>query len=126
MDISKSYHISAPPLDVWRALVDPEAIDEWGGGPVVMTDEPGSRFTLWGGDIYGTVLSVDSGSRLVEEWYGGPWAHPSVVTFSVDAESGGTLLRLQQTDVPDQEADEIDAGWDEYYLGPLKRLLESR
>ena len=124
MDISKSYHIAAPPLAVWRALVDPEVIEEWGGGPAVMTDEPGSRFTLWGGDVYGTVLSVDSGSRLVEEWYSGPWAHPSTLTFSLEAEEGGTLLKLDQTGVPDEEAADVDTGWDEYYVGPLKELLE--
>ena len=84
MDIAKAYHIDAAPLAVWRALVDPQMIEAWGGGPVVMTYEPDSRFTLWGGDVYGTVLSVDPGVRLVEEWYAGPWPHPSTVTFSLE------------------------------------------
>ena len=124
MDIAKAYHIDAAPLAVWRALVDPQMIEAWGGGPVVMTDEPDSRFTLWGGDVYGTVLSVDPGVRLVEEWYAGPWPHPSTVTFSLEQEEGGTLLQLQQTGVPDEEVADVDAGWDEYYVGPMKQLLE--
>lgn len=33
-------------------------------------------------------------------------------------------LRLVQEWWGDDEADDFDAGWDDYYLGPLKELLE--
>lgn len=123
-DVRKSYLIDAPPADVWRALVEPKVIEAWGGGPAEMTPEPGAAFSLWGGDIHGTVTAVEPGRRLVEDWYGGDWPAPSTVTFTLSEEPCGTRLTLEQTGVPDEEAADIDAGWDDYYLGPIKTLLD--
>lgn len=125
MDIRKTYVIDSPPDDVWRALTDPETIDAWGGGPVVMAAEPGFEFSFWGGDIHGTVREVDPGRSMVQEWYGGDWPAPSLARFTLAANAeGGTLLTLDHTGVPDDEAADFDAGWDDYYVGPLKDLLE--
>jgi uncharacterized protein YndB with AHSA1/START domain len=126
MDISKSYFIDSPAERVWAALTQPDVIDSWGGGPSVMAPEPGFEFTLWGGDIHGTVLEVDAGRLLVEEWYSGDWSAPSIARFVLRAEpDGGTRLALLHTGVPEAEAADIDAGWDDYYLGPLQSMLES-
>ena len=46
MDIRKTYVIGAPVDDVWAALTDPEVIVRWGGGPVVMSAEPGFAFSM--------------------------------------------------------------------------------
>lgn len=126
MDLKKSYFIGAPPESVWRALTDPAVIDAWGGGPAEMRAEAGAPFSLWGGDIYGTVTAAEPPVRLVQEWWGGAgWKTPSVATFELEAEGDGTLLTLVHCGVPDDVAADFDAGWDDYYLGPLKELLES-
>lgn len=125
MDIRKTYEIDAPADEVWRALTDPKAIEDWGGGPAVMAAHPGFEFSLWDGDIYGTVREVDPGRMLLEDWYGGDWDAPSLARFTlVEKPSGGTLLELVHTGVPDDDADEFDTGWDDYYLGPIKDMLE--
>ena len=56
--IKKVYKIAASPDQVWKALVDPEVIDKWGGGPSNMNSEVGFQFQLWGGDIYGKNIEV--------------------------------------------------------------------
>ena len=126
MDLTKSYFIGAPPEAVWRALTDPALIDAWGGGPAAIRAEPGAAFTFWGGDIYGTVTAAEPPVRLVEEWWGDDveWDEASVAAFSLVPEGEGTRLTLEHRNVPDDEAEELDAGWDDYYLGPLKELLE--
>ncbi|MAG60065.1 hypothetical protein CMO96_04730 [Candidatus Woesebacteria bacterium] len=53
--IEKDYHIKASKDKVWQALVDPDVVNRWGGGPATMSDEEGSEFKLWGGDIHGPV-----------------------------------------------------------------------
>ncbi len=55
MAIEKSYLINAPVSKVWQALVDPNLIEKWGGGPVEMRAEVGAEFTLWG-DYHGGPL----------------------------------------------------------------------
>jgi uncharacterized protein YndB with AHSA1/START domain len=126
MDLTKSYFIGAPPAAVWRALTDPAVIDAWGGGPAEIRAEAGAAFTFWGGDIFGTVTAAEPPHRLVQEWWGDDveWDEASEVTFDLTPEGSGTRLALAHTNVPDDEADEFDAGWDDYYLGPLKELLE--
>lgn len=126
MDIEKTYRIAAPRTQVWAALTEPVHIETWSGAPAVMSEMPGSEFVLWGGDVHGRILEVEPGHRLVQEWYGGDWDQPSVATFTLfDVDGGGTFLELAHTNVPDDEADDFETGWDDYYLGPMKRLLEA-
>lgn len=125
MDIRKVYVIDAPRDHVWAALTDPAIIEEWGGGPATMAPEPGFEFELWGGDINGKVVQVEPGRSMLQEWYGGDWDTPSLARFTLIDEPGGcTRVELENRGVPDDEAADIDAGWDDYYFGAIKAYLE--
>ncbi len=131
--LAKTYLINAPLEKVWDALINPETIEEWGGGPAVMNAEPGFEFTLWGGEVFGKNLTVKPNEELTQEWYGGEWKEPSLVSFKLkevnpsagSGQAGQTELTLFHERIPDDEAKSIDEGWDLYYLGPIKNLLES-
>jgi len=122
--ITKQYKFNAPIGDVWKALVNAKTIDEWGGGPAAMNDKVGTEFSLWGGDVYGKNLEVIPEKKLVQDWYGGKWDKPSKATFELSTRCGKTTLNFSQTDVPEDEVTDIDAGWDDYYFGPMQDLLE--
>lgn len=124
--IKQTYLINAPVADVWKALVDPQIIDKWGGGPAQMTDKVGFEFKLWGGDIHGKNLEVEPSKKLVQDWVSGDWKNPSKVTFILNSEADKTVLELLHENVPDEEEKSIDQGWKDYYLGPLKKLLEEK
>ncbi len=125
--IKQTYHIHAPIDEVWNALVDPRIIEKWGGGPAVMDDKEGTSFELWGGEMYGKNIKVVHGKKLVQEWFGGKWDKASIATFTLKKEDGNkTRVDLVHEDVPDIEAKEIEQGWKDYYLGPLKELVEKR
>ena len=125
--IKKKYSISASIDKVWKALVDPDEIENWGGGPATMNDRPGSLFKLWGGDIFGKNVDVQRFKLLVQQWYGGEWDMPSIATFSLQKQGENkTVVELVHEDVPDREAKDIDKGWDEYYMGPLKLYVENK
>jgi activator of HSP90 ATPase len=124
--IRKVYKISATVDQVWNALVDPKVIDEWGGGPSSMNSDVGKDFELWNGDIYGRNIEVIPKSKLVQEWFGGDWPKPSIVTFTLKKDNSNTILELVQIDVPDEEFEDIESGWDDYYIGPMKQMLEKQ
>ena len=125
MNIHKSCTINAPRDAVWAALTDPETIMRWGAGPALMAAVPGFEFSLWNGDIHGKVLEVDPGRSMLQEWYGGDWEAPSLVSFAlIEEPEGATRLELENTGVPHADGADIDAGWDDYYLRPIKELLE--
>ena len=123
--IKKVYNISATIDQVWNALVDPITIDRWGGGPSKMNNVVGSDFELWNGDIFGRNIEVIPKRKLVQEWFGGDWPKASIVTFKLKEDENGTILELEHVEVPDDEIDDIDQGWDDYYIGPLKKMLEN-
>ena len=126
--IEKSYTIAAPKDTVWRALIDPMIIEQWGAGPAVMSEETGSAFSLWDGDIYCTNTRVIPGELLEQDWYSDrTWTAPSKLSISLHSdgpESESTIVDLIQTDIPDDAAGDIEEGWSDYYFEPIRELLE--
>lgn len=122
--IKQTYLISSSIDSVWDSLVNPKTIEKWGGGPAKMSGKEGATFSLWGGDVHGKNIMVVPGKKLVQEWFGGDWEKPSIVTFNLSEENGKTKLHLLHENVPDEEEKDIDKGWKIYYLGPIKKLLE--
>jgi activator of HSP90 ATPase len=123
--IKQSYLIHASVDAVWQALIDPKIINDWGGGPVEMDDNEGTEFFLWGGDIFGKNIEVLPGKKLVQEWFGGKWDKPSIITFTLKKVKDATRVDLAQIDVPDNAAKDIANGWEDYYMGPLKDFVEN-
>ncbi len=124
--IVQEYEINAPIEKVWEALINPEEIEKWGGGPAKMEALEGTKFSLWGGDVYGTNIEVELYKKLVQEWYGGKWEEPSILTFKLQKAGNTTKIGLLHENVPDGEYKDIEQGWKDYYMGPLKNYVEKR
>jgi uncharacterized protein YndB with AHSA1/START domain len=127
--IKQTYFIKAPIAEVWQVLVDAHTIEQWGGGPAKMDDKIGTKFSLWGGSIWGQNLEVVPSKKLVQDWYSDEepkWRKPSRATFTLSEENGSTKLELVHENVPDENASDIAQGWKDFYLGPLKKYLESK
>lgn len=124
--IRQTYLINSSLDEVWKALTNPKYINAWGGGPAKMDDKVGTKFELWGGDIYGKNIEVVPLERLVQEWFAGNWEKPSTATFTLTEEKDAVKINLLHTGLPDNETKDIEQGWKEYYLGPLKEYLEKK
>ena len=122
--LKQTYKITAPISKVWRALVDPKIIDQWDGGPAKMNDKEGEDFSLWGGDIFGKNIKVISDKKLVQEWYAGKWNKPSIVTIELKQDNNDCIIELSHINIPDKEFEGINLGWNQYYFGRIKDLLE--
>ena len=122
--IRQEYQIKAPVEKVWEALTVPAVIEKWGGGPSKMVAEELSEFELWGGDIHGKNIEVVENKKLVQDWYSGDWEKPSRAIFTLIPKDDGTLITLVHENVPDEEEKDIAYGWNRYYLGQIKKLLE--
>lgn len=122
--IRQSYEIKAPIEKVWQALVDPKIIEQWGGGPAVMSDEVGAKFSLWDGEIYGVNTEVVPNEKLVQDWFTTDITDATSVEFYLEEQDGKTTIQLTHERVPEDEYMEIEKGWFEYYFEPMKELLE--
>lgn len=123
--------LSAPPSRVWRALTQPHLIEEW----LMKNDfvpSVGHRFRLrgdWGGVLDCEVLEVEPERSLAYTW---DHVHEdpafdlrSRVTFTLEPDADGTLLRVEQTGFrPEQKQASGGAryGW-QNFLGKLEEVL---
>ncbi len=125
--IEQTYIIAGTPEEVWEALTNPELIPQWSGAPATYTPEPEAEYSLWGGDIGGRVVQVEPGQRLVQTWQPTSWQRDdSVVTFLLTPTDEGTRVDLVHDNVEESDYAGTTEGWDIYYLGPIKKMIEGR
>ena len=118
-DLKKYYTISAPPEDVYLALTTASTIHLWSGETAVMKEEAGSEFSLWDGSIEGRNLEFVKNEKIVQQWYFGDQAEESIVTLLLHPHKKGTSVELRQTNIPDDDYEDIIEGWDEVYFASL-------
>ena len=79
MDFKYEIKIMADPEEVFAALTNPFQIELWSGYAADMKAEVGYVFSLWEGDIAGVNLEIVPDRLLVQEWFFGENAEPSIV-----------------------------------------------
>ena len=116
----KSFKINTEPADIYSAITNPFTIELWSGYHAVMSTEPGSEFSLWDGDITGKNLEFVQDKKIVQEWYFGDRVEKSIVTIIITPDRNDSIVTVEQTNIPDDEFDNIAEGWREYYFGAIK------
>jgi len=115
----KTFKINAEPSDVYSALTNPFTIEIWSGYPAQMSEEPGSDFSLWEGDITGKNLEFIRDRKVVQEWYFGEQKEKSIVTITIQSDRENSQVTVEHTNIPDDDFDDIAEGWREYYFGAI-------
>jgi uncharacterized protein YndB with AHSA1/START domain len=126
-EFATSVEIEAPPEVVFRHLVTPEGMTAWMGEHAELEARPGGAFAVdVGGYLFrGEFLEVDPPRRVVVSWgLAGNADLPagsSRVEFELERRTGGTLLRLRHTGLPEPMAATHRRGWTHY----LSRLVRA-
>ncbi|HZY25150.1 MAG TPA: SRPBCC domain-containing protein [Bacteroidales bacterium] len=115
----KTFKINAEPSDVFSAITNPFTIELWSGYPAKMNTEPESEFSLWEGDITGKNLEFIQDKKIVQEWYFGDQPEKSIVTITISPDRENSVVTVEQSNIPDEEFNEIAEGWREYYIGAI-------
>lgn len=122
--IKQEYKINAPIEKVWQALTDSKEIEKWSGAKATMKPQERMKFKLWDGEIYGTNIKIVPLKTLVQNWYSRDWEKPSILTFNLEKKDNKTIVKLTHEQVPENELNDIENGWKDYYMNPLKELVE--
>ena len=115
----KTFTINAEPSDVYSALTNPFTIELWTGYPAIMSEVPGSEFSLWDGDITGKNLDFIKDKKIVQEWYFGDQPEKSNVTITIHPDKGDSAVTVEHTNIPDEDFADIAEGWRDYYIGAI-------
>jgi uncharacterized protein YndB with AHSA1/START domain len=116
--------IPHPPERIWRALTQPELLEEW----LMKNDfKPlvGHRFSLradWGA-VDCRVLAVEPRKTLSYSW--AAYGLQSLVTWNLTPTSTGTQLRMEQSGFPADQPQYYEgakSGWQRFFAA-LEQLL---
>ena len=115
----KTFRINAEPSDVYSALTNQVTIELWSGYPALMSDEPGSEFSLWEGDITGKIIETIADKKVVQEWYFGEQTEKSIATITITPDRENSVVTVEHTNIPDDDFEGIAEGWREFYIGAI-------
>jgi hypothetical protein len=93
------------------------------GGEASMTDEVGGEVSAWGDYIKGRNLELVPGERIVQSWRTDKFDdehEDSVITVLLEETDDGTLLTLVHSNVPDEQRNYEEGGWQSNYFEPMK------
>jgi uncharacterized protein YndB with AHSA1/START domain len=123
--IRQTVTIPAPPLVVYRALMDSRTHARFTGSPAKISPRVGGRFTTYDGYAEGRHLELVPGRKIVQTWRASDWpaGQYSTATFALARSGTGTALTFTQAGVPDEDAAAIRQGWREFYWIPLRALF---
>ena len=121
-NFKKTFNINAEPSDIYAALTNPYTIELWSGYPARMGTEAGEEFVMWDGDISGKIIELVPDKRVIQEWYFGERDEKSIVTISIAPSGGGSVVVVEHTNIPDEDFENITEGWNEYYMGAIRRF----
>lgn len=121
-DYKKYFTITARPEEVYLALTKEATIELWTGDRAKMEDVEGTEFSLWDGSIVGVNLLLEKDKKIVQKWYFGEQEKDSIVTIKLHSHKLGTSVELIHTNIPDEDYDDIVAGWNEDYFGSLREF----
>jgi activator of HSP90 ATPase len=96
------------------------------GGKASISRMVGGKFTAYDGYAEGVNVELVPDKKIVQTWRADDWpeGHYSRVTFSLTNAGGGTRLAFTQSDVLEEQYDDVAQGWRDYYWKPLKEMLE--
>ena len=123
-DFKKYFIINTEPEILYNALTNAATIQLWTGEPAIMEPVEGTEFSLWSDSICGKNISFEPGRKIVQEWYFGEQEEPSIVTIILHKDKSKTSAELRHTNIPDEDFEDIVAGWVENYFGSLMEFYE--
>ena len=106
--------------------IDPGTHQAITGMPVVIDDKRGSEFRAFDGALTGTILEVIRPRLIVKSWRSIHFLAEdpdSTLILSFTSDGGQGRIDLVHLDVPDQDYDGVDQGWEKYYWTPWRAYL---
>jgi uncharacterized protein YndB with AHSA1/START domain len=127
--ITQKVVIPASPEEVYDAYVDPKKHAAFTGGKATGKPAVGGKMTAWDGYIFGKYLELEPGKRIVQEWTTTDWIEgygPSRLELCLSRVPEGTELVMVNSNVPEEQADEVYEGWIEFYWNLLKEYFSKK
>lgn len=127
--IVKSVVLPASPAELYRMYMSAEEHGAFTGAPAKIADTPGAAFEAFGGLLKGRVLATVKPRLIVQSWRSVNFADDDpdstlILTFTPEDEDG--RIDLVHLDVPENDYQGVNGGWDSRYFAPWLSYLQNR
>lgn len=111
--------------ELYRALTDREMVRAFTHNLAQFDAQKGGKFSLFGGNVSGEFTELVPDRRIEMRWRFKTWpdGHYSNVTLELEQKPDGTELRLKQTEIPANNFDQTQEGWQNYYWKSIKQTF---
>ncbi len=122
--LEKEYWIKAPSEKIFACFTNEEAMLSWHGKEVTLDPVPGGIYkVVFPNDdvILGQYIEVVPNKKVV---YTANYGNvKSTVSVEFIPQNDGTLVKLRQEFLPEQDTSSFDGGWD-YFINLLRQVME--
>ncbi|MBC8452997.1 MAG: SRPBCC domain-containing protein [Chloroflexi bacterium] len=116
----------ASPQVLFDAWLDGEQHGAMTQAPATASRDIAGIFTAHDGYINGINLELEEGKRILQTWRTSQFADTdsdSSIEVMLEAISAGTRLTLTHWNVPDDQADGYESGWQDFYFTPMQEYF---
>jgi len=122
--VDATFMVSAD--DLFALFTEESKIPTWTRAPAQSKPEAGGSFSMFGGGVKGTYVSLERPTKVVQKWSlsnpSWPSGHFGTMTFAFNQSSDSTKLTLTLEGVPTGMEDEIRRNVEGYYIHGLKSI----
>lgn len=127
--IIQKVKFKASPKQLYDLFLDSKKHSEGTGGKARASRKVGGSFTAWEGYIRGKNIALVPGRMIAQSWRSGEFHktnHDSILVLTFEKVSGGTLLTMTHTGVPDHKASSFSKGWYKHYWNPIQKYFSKK
>ncbi|CAG8477066.1 4419_t:CDS:2 [Acaulospora morrowiae] len=110
---------------IYETLLDPGLVAAWTRSRPDIFKHIGSSFSLFDGNITGTIVELVPNEKIVQTWRLKTWpeGHFSTVTLKFEQTSDYTVVHVIQEGVPVGEEETVRRNWQTYYWNSIKSVF---
>ena len=127
--IEQSVRFPATARGLYDLYIDPKLHQAFTGGPVKISAKSGSKFSAFGGEIWGTTVAAVPAQLIVQRWRSSHFKESdpdSILILMFVQEEKQARIDLAHVNVPKQDHAGVTGGWKKYYWEPLREYLKRR
>ncbi|KAH6908306.1 chaperone activator [Coprinopsis sp. MPI-PUGE-AT-0042] len=122
--VEASFQASAD--DLFGLLTDEKRIPAWTRNSAVSQAKPETQYSLFGGGVKGTYVSLTPGKEIIQTWAlqspTWPQGHEATLTIAFDQSTDSTKVTFTLTGVPTGMEDELRRNIEGYYVHGFKSI----
>ena len=117
---------NAKASDLYNAWLSSEGHSAITGSPANVEGKVGGKFTAWNEYIFGSTLELTPDQRIVQAWRTSEFpdeAPDSRLEILFEEVEGGTKVTLTHSDMPEDQVDSYQQGWEDFYFKPMREYF---